>query len=275
MVVTIGTQWMHHGVTDAKYEFCSSHIWSHSPPTMIRLHTIAHMVASGVINYTCFRLMGYVVTSYIHASGPVSPLMTTIGLGIMSFMVSIGGGIISVMICRHKECRAYREVIHQLMDKFILFPIRCIFDIPVRMPNGDLQWGAHGLYYRRGDEPTLIRADGVQEWLWGQGRYYRKSGNYTYFDPTRNRVSWYDGTQLHRDDGPAVIEGNNYEYYSRGRLHRIHEPASEWEGRMEWWMNGVMTRDDIELPSLIVVQSGILGYTDRQGNIYIPRPKKL
>lgn len=52
--------------------------------------------------------------------------------------------------------------------------------------------------------------------------------------------------QLHREDGPAVIEKNGHkEWYKNGKRHREDGPAREWSnGQKEWYINGKEHRED-------------------------------
>lgn len=44
----------------------------------------------------------------------------------------------------------------------------------------------------------------------------------------------------HREDGPAVIEGNYREWWLNGKLHRVDGAAIEYEnGNKAWFLNGI------------------------------------
>lgn len=50
---------------------------------------------------------------------------------------------------------------------------------------------------------------------------------------------WFnDEKELHRDDGPAVIQDDKW-YYQHGKLHRLDGPAIEWfDGEKNWYYKG-------------------------------------
>ncbi len=55
---------------------------------------------------------------------------------------------------------------------------------------------------------------------------------------------WYLNGQLHREDGPAYIEGNNQKWYLNGKLHREDGPAIIDGDYQEWYLNGELHRED-------------------------------
>lgn len=53
-------------------------------------------------------------------------------------------------------------------------------------------------------------------------------------------IRWYnDNDKLHRLDGPAFEDVNNYKaWWVDGKRHRLDGPAVEWvNGSKEWWVN--------------------------------------
>ena len=61
-----------------------------------------------------------------------------------------------------------------------------------------------------------------------------------------NQTVWYQNSQLHRLDGPAVEWVNDdKEWFQNGKLHRLDGPAVEWvNDDKEWFQNGQHHRID-------------------------------
>ncbi len=57
---------------------------------------------------------------------------------------------------------------------------------------------------------------------------------------------WYQDGELHRDDGPAIIEPDGTQHwYQHGELHRDDGPARIWlDGKQHWYQHGKLHRDD-------------------------------
>jgi len=58
---------------------------------------------------------------------------------------------------------------------------------------------------------------------------------------------WYLNDELHREDGPAVVEYSDGTkvWYLNGKRHREDGPAVERSGgTKEWWLNGNLHRED-------------------------------
>lgn len=72
------------------------------------------------------------------------------------------------------------------------------------------------------------------------------------------RTMWTDDNfRLHREDGPAVEDGDGSykEWYIHDRLHREDGPAIEYvNGYKEWWVNNKLHREDgpaVEWPNCV------------------------
>ena len=51
--------------------------------------------------------------------------------------------------------------------------------------------------------------------------------------------AWYKHGKLHRIGGPATIHANGDEgWFVDGKLHRLDGPASDWITRKLWFVNG-------------------------------------
>lgn len=58
-------------------------------------------------------------------------------------------------------------------------------------------------------------------------------------------VIWYKEGKLHREDGPAYIDGENQIWFINGVEHRLDGPAKKWaDGSYEWYKNGKCHRLD-------------------------------
>lgn len=64
--------------------------------------------------------------------------------------------------------------------------------------------------------------------------------------PTGVVAYFNDDNDIHREDGPAIIERNGTEKWCQhGRLHRENEPAVVYpNGGKEWWYEGQLHRVD-------------------------------
>ena len=67
----------------------------------------------------------------------------------------------------------------------------------------------------------------------GFGQYFQKSPDGSKYWQNKNG-------QLHRNDGPAVINADGSKFwYQNGKLHRTDGPAVQYaDGSKEWWVNG-------------------------------------
>jgi hypothetical protein len=82
-------------------------------------------------------------------------------------------------------------------------------------------------------------------------RYELEDGGYReecWADDGRRNTHWYNKLdQLHRVDGPAVISESREVWYLNGEIHRENGPAvldSYFVGYEEWFKYGVRHRDD-------------------------------
>lgn len=94
----------------------------------------------------------------------------------------------------------------------------------------------HGELHSINDEPCVVYKDGTK---W-----------------------WYDHGKVHRDgDKPAVIWHNGVqEWFQMGRRHRANGPAvvypntqgvnAEFRGKNQYWLNGVLTRNEVVPPGV-------------------------
>jgi hypothetical protein len=73
-----------------------------------------------------------------------------------------------------------------------------------------------------------------------------KNGKYTESDGTQY---WYKDGNLHREDGPAVINPNGYQaWFKDGERHREDGPAVIYPyGTRKWYINGKNITDDITI----------------------------
>lgn len=53
-----------------------------------------------------------------------------------------------------------------------------------------------------------------------------------------NVENWYKNGVLHREDGPAVVNGIHIEWHLNGKLHRTDGPAMQYYDIEEWYING-------------------------------------
>ena len=52
------------------------------------------------------------------------------------------------------------------------------------------------------------------------------------------KQEWWLNGKRHREDGPAVIDGNYQAWYQNEKRHREDGPAFIDGDRQEWWLNG-------------------------------------
>ena len=67
------------------------------------------------------------------------------------------------------------------------------------------------------------------------------------YDPLENAEGWYYKGKLHRENGPAIVDGEGYKcWYFYGMKHRADGPAVIYsDNEMEWWyMDEEMFFDD-------------------------------
>lgn len=59
-----------------------------------------------------------------------------------------------------------------------------------------------------------------------------------------DKVVWYLGDEIHRDDGPAIIYVTGEEFwYQHSKRHRVGGPAAKWpNGREEWYLDDNLHR---------------------------------
>lgn len=81
----------------------------------------------------------------------------------------------------------------------------------------------------------------------GTRRYYDSTGQLHRDDgpaiiDSDGVTAWYQNNLLHRIDGPAIEYPNGTKlWYQNNLLHRENGPAIEWaSGTREWWLNGVL-----------------------------------
>jgi len=56
---------------------------------------------------------------------------------------------------------------------------------------------------------------------------------------------WVKNGQIHREDGPAIIDGDSQYWYKNGKVHRDDGPAIiHPSGEQSWYKNGERHRDD-------------------------------
>jgi len=69
---------------------------------------------------------------------------------------------------------------------------------------------------------------------------------YTVKVASNGNQSWYQDSELHRIDGPAVTYDNGDQcWYQNGQRHRTDGPAAIWaDGSQCWYQNGALHRTD-------------------------------
>jgi len=78
-------------------------------------------------------------------------------------------------------------------------------------------------------------------------------------------IAWYYNGVLHREGGPAYIEGDYHkEWWYKGKLHRENGPAIEDSGLEEWYLYGNKFYEKIVCDSGRVIET----YYDEQGNLH-------
>lgn len=60
--------------------------------------------------------------------------------------------------------------------------------------------------------------------------------HWPYYVSAPGKRVWEDMGLVHREGGPAVIEGNERRYYYYGLLHNMNWPAVQSPERAEWWL---------------------------------------
>ena len=68
------------------------------------------------------------------------------------------------------------------------------------------------------------------------------TSNNSYQDLTKEEYSEFDNTQLHRTDGPAVIDDYGEAWYQNGQQHRVDGPAAIHRKLKMWYQNGELHR---------------------------------
>lgn len=131
------------------------------------------------------------------------------------------------------------------------------------------KWMIGDTLHRGGDEPAVVRTDGLKEW-WFKGQRHREGDRPAYIDADGNKrwyrrgrlcrdgdqpavinadggQEWYKNGLIHRDgDKPAIIHANGDQFwYVRDNLHRDgDQPAVIWQsGHKAWYKNGQYHRD--------------------------------
>ena len=81
-------------------------------------------------------------------------------------------------------------------------------------------------------------------------------------DIFKNRTEYRnaDGT-LHREDGPAVVHGQNEEFWLNGKRHREDGPAVVRDGDEEWFLDGKRHRGN-DLPAIVRANGDRIWYND-------------
>jgi hypothetical protein len=68
----------------------------------------------------------------------------------------------------------------------------------------------------------------------------------TYLIDLDETKRWYNGSILHREDGPAVeyADGSKW-WFDHGVIHREDGPAVEFaDGTKRWWLNAVQFKEE-------------------------------
>jgi hypothetical protein len=65
------------------------------------------------------------------------------------------------------------------------------------------------------------------------------------FIGTNGVEKWYKNGRLHREDGPAFINGYIKEWWLNGEPHRDNGPAvDDGKGNLEYWVHGKLHREN-------------------------------
>lgn len=89
-------------------------------------------------------------------------------------------------------------------------------DLPaVEWRSGARSWYRHGAFFRDHDQPAQIGSDSTQIWC--------------------------NASDFHRLGGPAIVSpADDFSaWYVHGQRHRKDRPAVMWQGREEFWQDGV------------------------------------
>ena len=76
--------------------------------------------------------------------------------------------------------------------------------------------------------------NGKQEWFLN-GKLHREDGPAIV---DGNIQEWWLNGNRHREDGPAIINGKYRAWYLNGKWHREDGPAIIGDGYQEWYLNG-------------------------------------
>lgn len=133
---------------------------------------------------------------------------------------------------------------------------------------GNKYWYRHGRLHRS-DGPAIERVSGSKHWyINGQWIADTKSkfeavkrGKHTKLGINFKIVSFYKNFNLHKEDGPALIEVDmnrvTEKWYLKGKLHRKDGPAiTNFAGYSAWYKHGAPHRED----GPAIVDSSIVEY---------------
>ena len=99
-----------------------------------------------------------------------------------------------------------------------------------------------------------------------------KNGIYVFDD----NICYYKDNLLHREDGPALISGDNEikKYFFRGKLHRENGPAIENDnGYKAWYTNGEKIKEEVPSGAQQYTANGL--YKRLNGDICVFENGKL
>jgi hypothetical protein len=82
----------------------------------------------------------------------------------------------------------------------------------------------------------MIDKCGTKKWRDDDGQLHREDGPALI---EREREIWFTHGTIHRLDGPAIIWANgDFEWIKDGQLHRLDGPAVNYWNEKEWWIEG-------------------------------------
>lgn len=90
-------------------------------------------------------------------------------------------------------------------------------------------WYHEGRYHRT-DGPAIMHADGTKCWYLNGEQHRPEEEGPAYEDPIGLYISYYLHGKLHRIAGPAIIYNGREEWYQNGLLHRLGRAGRKGRG---------------------------------------------
>lgn len=133
----------------------------------------------------------------------------------------------------------------------------------VEHANGNKSWYVNGKLHRL-DGPAIEYPNGMKE-HWIDGKFLTEEQFLARTQPSSASEStmteysdgskyWHNSSgQLHRTDGPAVIDNGSKHWFQNCIRHRTDGPAIERaDGTKEWWIDGVKLTEEEFLARIIL-----------------------